>query len=165
MELLIVRHAIACERDARRWPHDAERPLSARGVLRARQAARGARRFLPRPVRVLTSPLLRARQTAAILSDFAGWPQPSPCPLLAPQASPGAMLALLARSRESCIAIVGHQPALGQLVASCLTSGAGRAGFELRKMGMALIGFEGAPRAAHGTLLWLVPPRLLRAFR
>ena len=160
-----MRHGIACERNARRWPDDAARPLSARGVLRAREAARGARRIAPRPVRVLTSPLLRARQTAAILTDSAGWPSASVCPLLAPDASPASMLALLARSRESCIAVVGHQPALGQLLASCVTAGTPRAGFELRKMGMALIGFDGTARAGHGELLWLVPPRLLRAVR
>src|ERR1700758_583489 len=78
MELLIVRHAIACERDAQRWPDDTERPLSPRGVLRARQAARGVKRLVPRPARVLTSPSLRAQQTAAILTEFARWP---PAPL------------------------------------------------------------------------------------
>jgi len=165
MELLIVRHAIACERAAQRWPDDGERPLSARGVLRARQAARGIRRVVPRPVRVLTSPLLRARQTAAILSEFAGWPRASLCPLLVPEASPTAVLALLARSRESCVALVGHQPGLGRLLASCLSGGGSGAAFELRKMGMALIGFDGAPRTGRGELLWLVPPRLLRAAR
>jgi phosphohistidine phosphatase len=165
MELLIVRHAIACERDAQRWPDDAERPLSARGVLRARQAARGVRRIVPRPVRVLTSPLVRARQTAAILAEFAGWPRPSVSPLLAPEGSPGAVLALLAGSHESRIGLVGHQPALGRLLASCLAGTSSGAAFELRKMGMALVGFDAAPRAGHGELLWLVPPRLLRAAR
>jgi len=165
MELLIVRHAIACERNAQRWPEDDERPLTPRGALRARQAARGARRIAPRPVRVLVSPLLRARQTAAILSKFAAWPRPSLCALLTPEASPTAVLALLSRSQESCVALVGHQPALGRLMASCLSSGARGASFELRKMGMALVRFEGAPRAAAGELVWLVPPRVLRALR
>jgi phosphohistidine phosphatase len=164
MELLIVRHAIACERNAQRWPDDDERPLTPRGILRARQAARGVRRVAPRPVRVLVSPLLRARQTAAILSEFAAWPRPSLCALLTPEASPTAVLALLSRSHESCVALVGHQPALGRLLASCLGGGGG-ATFELRKMGMALLRFEGAPRAGHAELLWLVPPRLLRALR
>jgi phosphohistidine phosphatase len=165
MELLIVRHAIACDADGQRWPDDVERPLSARGVLRARQAARGVRRIVPPPVRVLTSPLLRARQTAAILAEFAGWPRALLSPLLAPEASPAAVLALLARSRERCVALVGHQPSLGRLLASCLAGGGGRGAFELRKMGMALVEFDGPPRAGHGELLWLVPPRLLRALR
>jgi phosphohistidine phosphatase len=165
MELLIVRHAIACERDAARWPDDAQRPLSARGVLRARQAARGVRKLVRRPVTVLSSPLLRARQTAAILHECAGWPRASLTALLAPEASPAAVLALLARSREGCVALVGHQPGLGRLLASCLPGGRGAAAFEMRKMGIAVVGFDGTPRAGHGTLRCLVPPRVLRAGR
>ena len=165
MELLIVRHGIAGERDAGRWPDDALRPLSARGVLRARQAARGVRKLVRRPVRVLSSPLLRARQTAAILTEVAGWPRASLSPLLAPEASAAAVLALLARSQESCVALVGHQPALGRLLGSCLAGNSGRTAFELRKMGIAVVRFEGPPRAGHGALRWLVPPRVLRAVR
>ena len=51
MELLIVRHAIACERDARRWPDDGARPLSSRGVMRARRAAAGLKKLALHPVR------------------------------------------------------------------------------------------------------------------
>jgi phosphohistidine phosphatase len=165
MELLIVRHAIACERDAERWPDDRERPLSARGVLRARQAARGVRKLVRRPVSVLSSPLLRAQQTAAILSEYAGWPRASLSPLLAPEASPAAVLALLARSHESRVALVGHQPGLGRLLVSCLPAARGAAAFEMRKMGIAVVGFDGAARSGRGTLRMLVPPRLLRAVR
>ena len=165
MELLIVRHAIACERDDERWPDDVQRPLSARGVLRARRAARGMRKLVRRPVSVLASPLLRARQTATILTEFAGWPRASLSPLLAPEASSAALLALLAHSRGSCVALVGHQPALGRLLGSCLAGGTGRAAFELRKMGIAVVGFDGPPRAGRGTLRWLVPPRVLRSVR
>src|SRR2546429_6764465 len=63
MELLVVRHAIAFERSPRRWPDDAERPLSPQGAARARKAALGLKRITPRPARVLVSPLRRARQT------------------------------------------------------------------------------------------------------
>ena len=165
MELLIVRHAIASERDAQRWPDDTQRPLSARGVRRARQAARGVRKLVQRPARVLSSPLLRARQTAAILTECAGWPRASISPLLGPEATAAAVLALLARSQETCIAVVGHQPALGRLLGCCLTGNGARGAFELRKMGIAVVGFDGAPRPGHGALRWLVPPRMLRAMR
>jgi phosphohistidine phosphatase len=165
MELLIVRHAIACERDAKRWADDGERPLSARGEIRARQAAVGVKRIVPPPVRVLTSPLLRARQTAAILTQFAGWPQAQPCPQLLPDTSPEALLAVLARAREPRVALIGHQPDIGRLLAVCLPGSAGSAAFEFRKMGIALIAFQGAPRAGRGELIWLVPPKILRAAR
>jgi phosphohistidine phosphatase len=165
MELIVVRHAIAFERDARRWPDDTERPLSPRGMMRARRAALGLKRLAPRPLKVLSSPLERARQTAAILSQFAAWPRASLCPLLIPGNSPQELLALLGRGRESCIAVIGHQPDLGRVLAACLPGSVGSAAFQLRKMGVALVQFHGAARAGRGELAWLVAPRALRALR
>jgi phosphohistidine phosphatase len=165
MELLIVRHAIAYERDARRWPEDGERPLSPRGVARARRAAAGLKRLTARPGRVLTSPLVRARQTAEILTQFAGWPTATTTPLLLPDASPAALLAFLARAREGSVAIVGHEPQLGQVLAACLPGTAASGAHELRKMGVALVAFRDAARPGHGELVWLATPRLLRAAR
>ena len=101
MELLIVRHAIAFERDAKRWPDDGARPLSPRGVMRARRAAAGLKKLAVRPVRVFASPLERTRQTAAILAQYASWPKALACPLLLPGSSPHELLALLARTRGS----------------------------------------------------------------
>jgi len=165
MELLIVRHAIAYERNAKRWPDDGARPLSPRGVMRARRAAAGLKKLAVRPVRVLASPLERTQQTAAILTQYAAWPRALPCPLLLPGGSPQELLALLARTRGQRLAVVGHEPDLGRLIATCLHGSAGSAAFELRKMAVALIAFPGSPRAGQGELRWLVSPKLLRAVR
>ncbi len=165
MELLIVRHAIAFARSARRWPDDAERPLSPQGEARARKAALGLKRITQHPAQVLVSPLRRAQQTAAILTQFAGWPKAAECAQLLPGAAPERLLALLARSRGSRVAVIGHQPALGRLLAACLPGGVGAAAFEFRKMGVALLAFQGAARAGRGQLIWLLPPRILRAAR
>ena len=165
MELLIVRHAIAYERNAKRWPDDGARPLSPRGVMRARRAAAGLKKLALRPVRVFASPLERTQQTAAILTQYAGWPRALPCPLLLPGGSPQELLALLAHTRGQRLAVVGHQPDLGRLIAICLPGNAGSGAFELRKMAVALIAFPGPPRAGQGELRWLVPPKLLRAVR
>jgi len=165
MELLIVRHAVASERSAQRWPDDAIRPLSARGLARARRAAAGLRRIMPRPASVLTSPLERARQTAALLAQLAAWPRAAACALLRPGASPEALLALLARQRAPTVAVVGHQPHLGRLLATCLAGSPSGRGFRLRKMGVALVSFRAAVRPGQGELVALLPPRLLRAAR
>ena len=165
MELLIVRHAIAFERNAKRWPDDGARPLSPRGVMRARRAAAGLKKLAVRPVRVFASPLERTRQTAAILAQYASWPKALACPLLLPGSSPHELLALLARTRGQRLALIGHQPDLGRLIATCLPGSAGGTAFDLRKMAVALIVFEDAVRAGHGELSWLVPPKLLRAVR
>jgi phosphohistidine phosphatase len=165
MELLIVRHAIACERDAKRWPDDGARPLSPRGVMRARRAAAGLKKLAVRPGRVFASPLERTKQTAAILTQYAGWPRAIPCTQLLPGESPQELLALLGRTRGPRLAVVGHEPDLGRLISVCLTGSAGSAGFELRKMSVALVAFEGAPRAGQGELRWLLVPKLLRSIR
>ncbi len=165
MELLIVRHAIAFERSAKRWPDDSARPLSPRGEMRARQAAAGLARLAPRPGCVLVSPLLRARQTAALLTEYAKWPKASACAELAPGTAPEALLAALRRLQKRCVAVVGHEPNLGRLLAASLAGSARAQAVVLKKMGAALVEFPGAARAGEARLLWLLPPRALRAAR
>jgi phosphohistidine phosphatase len=165
MELLIVRHAIAEERSAQRWPDDTQRALSAQGLTRARRAAQGLKRIAPRPVRVLASPLMRTQQTAAILSQFGGWPAAVRCEELEPGAPPQTLLKLLAGRGEHCIGVVGHEPDLGRLLALCLNGSSGAAPIQLRKMGAALVSFEGRARAGQGALEWLLSPKILRAVR
>lgn len=165
MELLIVRHAIALERDTNRWPDDEERPLSARGMARARKAALGLKALVAAPNRVLASPLLRTTQTATILAQVAGWPKPIACRQLMPGIAPKELLTLLGRSHDERLAVVGHEPGLGALLAACLPGAVAGAAFAFRKMGVALLEFQGAPRAGRGEIVWFVPPRLLRAVR
>jgi phosphohistidine phosphatase len=165
MELLIVRHAIAFEADARRWPDDTERPLSPQGVARARKAAAGMKQLVGTPGRVLASPLVRARQTAALLTEVAGWPQATLCTELAPGGSPEALLAVLKRTPGTRIAVIGHEPGLGRLVAASLPGSAAAQGFRFRKMGAALLTFRGAVHAGGAQLAWLVPAKVLRAAR
>jgi phosphohistidine phosphatase len=161
MELLLVRHAIAFDRDLRRWRDDRKRPLSPRGVARAHKAARGLWRFTPAPTQLLASPLLRTYQTAVILHESADWPKPDTCEELEPGRPPDEFLGLLAESDVASTAAVGHAPDLGVLLASCL--GGAQTAFEFRKMGVALVSFRGRARAGAGQLVWFVPPRLLRA--
>jgi len=165
MQLLVVRHAVAFERSATRWPDDAERPLTPEGAERARKAALGLKRIADPPARVLASPLSRAQETAAILTRLAGWPEASVCAQLLPGASPEELLALLARTRDRSIAVVGHEPAVGRLLAMCLPGGVSATAFEMKKMGVALLEFPGAARAGRGRLMWLLPPKALRAAR
>jgi phosphohistidine phosphatase len=164
MELLLVRHAIAFERDAQRWPKDGERPLSPQGIARAHRAASGLKRLTEPPQRLLTSPLQRTQQTAALLTRYARWPKAESCDALLPGARPEELLALLARMNVARIAVVGHEPDLGELLGACLGSGA-RGVFAFRKMGAAAVEFRGRPGAGRGRLLWFVAPKLLRAAR
>ena len=167
MDLLIVRHAIAFDRNSRRWRDDGERPLSPEGMVRARKAAAGLKHIAERPQCVLSSPLVRAKQTATILTEFAGWPKATECAALAPDVSPEDVFVALAAQKEKIVAVVGHQPALGRLLAASLPAqvlgGINPEAFELKKMGVALVSFSGTPKIGGGILNWFVPPRILRA--
>src|ERR1700730_2521162 len=142
MELLIVRHAIALERDRQRWRDDGARPLSPVGIRQSRKAAAGLKEFGKAPDRLLTSPLIRARQTAQILTDVAGWPQAEEAPELAPGAPALAMLTLLGKERGKLVAVVGHQPGLGQLLTACLLGDGGSLPIEMKKNAVACVSFE-----------------------
>ena len=165
MDLLILRHGVACERDPKRWPRDGDRPLTAAGMDRARKGAAGLRRICEPPALLLTSPLVRARQTAAILTEIAGWPKALECEELAPGAAPDSVFGRLRGVRAARVALVGHQPGLGELLAASLPGPAKPQSFELKKLGLAALRFEGAPRSGRGRLYWLIPPRLLRSAR
>jgi phosphohistidine phosphatase len=165
MELLIVRHAIAFERDRSRWSDDTRRPLTQQGIRRAKQAAAGLRELVDAPDRLFTSPLVRARQTAAILTQFARWPEARETSTLAPGTAVADVLTLLANDAHRRIAVVGHQPELGILLSACLLSEQHRLRVQLKKHSVACVGFSGRVRPGHGTLEWLATPRMLRALR
>lgn len=164
MQLLILRHAIAFPRDSKRWPDDGQRPLTMEGVKRARRAAAGLKSVVRRPSLVLTSPLVRARDTAAIFAQAARWPKAVECDALAPTGSLEGVLEALRRqgAKAECVAVVGHQPHLGRLLALCLRGEPRPEAFELKKSAVVCLQFEGPPRAGQGALTALLPPRILR---
>src|ERR1700723_1695817 len=116
MELLVIRHAIAFVRDGRRWAADDTRPRLSGGIRRSRKAASGLKELCKAPDRLLTSPLVRATQTAKILTEVAGWPRAEIGSELRPGQDAAAVLALLSKDRSERIAIVGHQPDLSALL-------------------------------------------------
>ena len=165
MELLIIRHAIAFERDRRRWPDDAARPLSPAGIRRSRKAASGLRELCKVPDRLLSSPLIRARETANILTEVAGWPRAEIAPELKPGETAVAVLALLGRDRSKRIALVGHQPDLSALLTACLLQDNNALPIELKKNAVACLAFAGRVRTGSAALKRLATPRMLRGFR
>jgi len=76
MELILIRHAKAFERDALKWPDDSRRPLTEEGVRDFRRLAKRLGRLVPAVELVESSAFERAWATAEILRDRAGWPKP-----------------------------------------------------------------------------------------
>ena len=159
-ELYLVRHAIAAER-GEDWPDDEKRPLTARGVSRFKESVSGLSRLDVAIDEVFTSSLVRAKQTAELLA--AGLPGAPPVKVLdalAPGHAPGAVLAQLARdARRRRIALVGHEPDLGELAAHLV--GAGRA-LPFKKGGVCRIDVESLTTRRAGALIWFVTPKILR---
>lgn len=114
------------------------------------------------PDRVLTSSLVRARQTALILTEIAGWPRAEETPELAPGAPALAVLTLLRQDRSKRVALVGHQPGLGALITACLIGEGRELPIEMKKNAVACVSFDGSPRAGNAVLKWLATPRMLR---
>jgi phosphohistidine phosphatase len=165
IELLVVRHAIAFERDASRWRDDRKRPLTPEGRRRFRRAAEGLARLVEQPARVLTSPLVRAVETAQILANAIGWPKAVECAELAPQCTPARTLERLRTEQAERLAIVGHEPHLSRFVGACIAGSGARLDLEMKKGGVACLRFEKDLKAGGATLLMLLPPRVLRRSR
>jgi phosphohistidine phosphatase len=162
MRILFIRHAIAADR-AGADTGDAERPLTPQGARRFRRTARGLTRLVRRPDAILTSPLLRARQTAEIAADAWGRVKPMPLQALASGEWGGIGKALASMSGDSTVALVGHEPSLSRLLARLLGSRDAER-FAFRKGGAALVDLP-AGLDEGASLVWFLPPRALRGLR
>lgn len=163
MKLILVRHAVAFERNAKRWPDDSQRPLTKRGADKFREAAAGLVKLVPEVAICLTSPFRRAARTAELLAQ-AGWPKPMVLPELEPGVDPHIVANALAKLKtKGPIAIVGHEPALSELTAFLL--GQAKPIFEYKKGGAASLEFPHVIAQDEGRLKWLATPKLLRSAR
>ncbi len=170
MQLLLIRHAIAEDRDefAATGEADANRPLTDRGAKRMRRAARGLRRLQQRIDWVAASPYTRALQTAEILVrafDKKSRPRLETTPVLEPGCSPQRVGAWLAEKRaqdgQTVVALVGHEPDLSLLTAY-LTAGVAGEFVRFKKGGACLIDCASGVEAGEGELVWMVTPAILR---
>jgi phosphohistidine phosphatase len=162
-ELYLIRHGLAEERgDA--WPDDAKRPLTEQAMTRLRRAGRTLSRLgVPVDV-VLTSPLVRTRQTAELITaTFTPRPAIINADALAPGGTPAAVAAEIEKhSRRPHIFLVGHEPALGELAAWLIGT---KNPIEFKKGGICRIDVETGPLRGGGALRWMLTPKILRALK
>src|SRR6266545_3845263 len=135
VKLLLVRHAAAVPRGTPGVPDD-ERPLTPQGVAKFRVAAKGLARIAHRPDVLLTSPLPRARATAAIAAQAF-------------------------KRIEPTVALVGHEPTLSMVLARLLGAVDGER-LAFKKGGAALVDLPDGPLGG-GRLVWFLKPKVLRA--
>ena len=162
-ELCIMRHGISVTRGTTAFPNDDDRPLTPEGKRKMKEIARGLARLGQKPDWILSSPLIRARQTAAIVAETLGLHLPFDlADSLRPGGSLESLLQLLGTHPERRrTMIVGHETDLSQMAARLI--GASRhARMGLKKGGCCLIRFDQNPPQPPGELLWWLTPRILR---
>ena len=165
MNLYLMRHGIAVEADEPAVTRDSERPLTPKGVKRLRRATRGIRRLDIVFDGILTSPVLRARQTAeivataldlkSILEEVSG---------LAPESTVEHLLFGLERYQDrKHILMVGHEPLLSKTISSLLCGSRGHGmKIDLRKGSLCRIEIDGLPPSSPAILHWHLAPKQLR---
>lgn len=157
MRLLLMRHGIAEDPGPATGHRDEPRALTAEGRRRMEAQARGMASLGLEVDGVVTSPLVRCRQTADIVAAALGATVRED-----PRLRPGARLdqvedVLIEHPDAAALLVCGHQPDLSLIVAE-LTGGAQ---VEFRKGSLAILDVE-RPRAGGGLLRALYPPGTLR---
>jgi len=163
MEIILIRHAKAESRDANTWPDDDVRPLTAEGRAEQRAATRAMKKMGIKFDFLVSSPLLRARETTDIVAKGYRWAEaPQVADELGHGYSPGAVAKLLAKfPPNAVVALVGHEPDLSDLTAALVTKD-GRLNIAVKKSGVVGIEFDGPAEAGKGTLLFHLKPGHLR---
>lgn len=157
MELYFLRHGEAAERDG--WNgRDFDRPLTDRGRKRMKREAKMMDELALAFDVILTSPLVRAKETAAIVAEGLGLSERVvEDPRLGGDFSPAHLADILSEQPGAgSILLVGHEPSLGETLGELV----GGARIAFKKGGLAFVDLPaGLPR--RGELVWLLPPKIL----
>ena len=161
MELHLLRHAHAGDPDAWGGP-DAARPLSPRGREQAEALAAHLASIGFMTDVILTSPKVRARETADIVADRFGWTVEIEERLVGGEADVDTIEAILSDAGNPDRALlVGHDPEFSDILADLI----GTDTVPMRKGAMARIEVDRPVEPGGGTLRWLLPPDAVRPAR
>jgi phosphohistidine phosphatase len=164
MKLLVIRHAIAEDRDvwAQSGQDEALRPLTKEGIRKMRKNARGLSNLVSSVDLMFVSPLLRAQQTAEIVLRDVSAAETRTANELTPDASPDQFgNLLLGHAAMDTVAAVGHNPQLERLIGWLIGAHRENA-VELRKGAVCLLRLDSEPASGQATVLWSLTPGQLR---
>jgi phosphohistidine phosphatase len=164
MIIYLIRHGAAVSRAHPAAPADPERPLTPKGMEKTRAVIRGLRELGAEPEAMLTSPFLRAAQTAEIACEVLGFSRDKVrrSETLLPSGDPTALFRELSRIRAKEVMCFGHAPQLD--LALMMAMGLEEPATELKKAGVACLEITRfAP--LRSKLLWLATPRMLRKLK
>jgi phosphohistidine phosphatase len=158
MEIYLFRHGIA--EDGQPGSPDSARELTDEGRKKVEDVVKMARRAGVRPALILTSPYIRARQTARIAAEQFGYDGPvGPIESLVPHGSPEGVWKDV-RDHGDCdsILLAGHEPLLSRLTAYLLNAPSLRV--EMKKAALVRIDVETIRPHPHGILRWMIVPKM-----
>lgn len=160
LELYLIRHGLAAERGDE-YPDDSKRPLTSDGIASLRKEVKGLEALAIGFDHVITSPLVRAKQTAEVFVQHLNTkPSMSTSDALAPAGShAGVVQEVVKHARKGRIALVGHEPNIGELAARLIGS---RTPLDFKKGAICRIDFDALPPKGAGRLRWFVTPKMLR---
>jgi phosphohistidine phosphatase len=161
MNLYLLRHGIAAEPGAAGFEPDSERPLTAKGKNRLRTTAKAMVELDLSFDLILSSPFLRAKQTAEIIAESLKLKkQLRFSDVLTPDGNPKALIRQLNELKPvpENVLLVGHEPYLSQLIA-LLTVGETGVAIDLKKGGLGKLEAESLWLGRCATLAWLLTPR------
>jgi phosphohistidine phosphatase len=163
MNLYIIRHAIAVDEGTAGYESDSERPLTDKGRKKMRQIARGLRNLGVEFDLILSSPYVRARETAEILAEvFKMKKNITFTENLIPMANPELLIGEINQAYSvDSIAVVGHEPHLSTLIGILIAENA-KIDLTLKKGGVCHITADDLHHNDHrATLEWLLTPGIL----
>jgi phosphohistidine phosphatase len=162
MQLYIVRHGIAVDREDPKCPPDPDRYLTEEGIKKTKAVARGVAELGIGPDVLFSSPYVRAWQTAEIFADALEYPKGKikKTDHLLPGAEPAALFRELAKEKDAAVVFVfGHAPNVDDVLATAL--GVKHHVTSMKKAGVALVELKRVSPPG-GELVWLGTPKLLK---
>ena len=163
MELYLLRHGKAFDIGAGGAQDDFSRALTEKGIEEMESEARAMRRLGVKPDLIVSSPLVRATETAQIVAKRLGLKKVLlKSELLSPGLDLSGLRTLVDQyDAAESIMLVGHEPDLSAVIGDLM--GARGESVEMKKGGLALLSFARPVKRGAGILQWLIPPRILLA--
>jgi phosphohistidine phosphatase len=162
MQLLLIRHADAGNRDPNQWPDDRDRPLTDKGRKVQRKVARALGKLGLVPTKILTSPWARAAETADIVARELQLPGPvTETEALATTPDPVRLADDIGEpGSDAIVALVGHSPWMEELASLLLSDSTTGLRIDFPKSGVMAIDLE-KPTPGAGELRFLLRPKMV----
>jgi len=160
MDLLVLRHGEAGRRSTS--PRDSKRSLTAEGQQEIVDLSNGLKSLEVKLDCILTSPLLRAKQTAEIVAKSLKYKGKIEEPdSLKPEGNRLEFYSVLSKlKQDSVILVVGHEPYLSEMISEAISQSGCR--INLKKAGLARIRVLSTLPKIRGELRWLLTPKHLK---